>query len=54
MRRALVALLVVPVLLVAGCRGDEARPDQQDDPVDRQFEEVESTLADIESELAGD
>lgn len=43
------ALLLLPVLLLgAGCRGD-ATP-----PVDRQVNDIESTLDAIESELGGD
>ena len=48
MRR--LAWVLVPVLLVgAGCRS-EARPSG----VDQQFSNVESTLDNIESDLAGD
>jgi len=52
--RRFAALLVLPVLLLgAGCRDDDA-PAEQGPPVDQQVSDVESTLNDIESELAGD
>jgi outer membrane murein-binding lipoprotein Lpp len=43
--------LLLPVLLVAGCRG-EAKPSQPG--VDQQVSDVESTLDAIESDMAGD
>lgn len=52
MRRALVASVAVAGALLAGCQG-ESRPDQ-DDPVVRQFDDVESTLFGIESDLDDD
>ncbi len=49
----MVALVVVPVLtLGAGCRADDAAP--SDGSINQQFDDVESTLSDIESDLNGD
>lgn len=53
MRRALVALVVAAGALLAGCRG-EGQPQDQDEPVVRQFDDVESTLFGIESDLDDD
>ena len=66
MRRArIVALVAIPVLLLGGCRaGLGAGRDTGTEPstgsdgsgagVEQQFDDVESTLSSIESELAGD
>jgi hypothetical protein len=58
-RARIIALVAVPVLLFgAGCRGGSgAAPDDGSDSggsVEQQFDDIESTLAGIESEMAGD
>jgi hypothetical protein len=52
-RRAPIALVLAAVALLAGCRG-EGRPQDQDVPVVRQFDDVESTLFGIEADLDDD
>ena len=65
MRRArIIALVAMPVLLLgAGCRGDAGSGEPGGSPggsggsggsVEQQFDDVESTLNSIESEMAGD
>ena len=53
MSRLVAVLVAVAVLALAGCRG-EAPPADQEGSVEQRFRDVESTLADLESELNGD
>jgi hypothetical protein len=52
-RVAFAGLTLVPLLLVAGCRGDSGSSPPQDNngSVNKQFDDVEKTLDNIESEV---
>jgi len=60
-RARILALVAVPVILLgsAGCRSDDSAPrtpggSGDGEQVEQQFDDIESTLDSIESELAGD
>jgi hypothetical protein len=54
-RVAVAGLVLVPLLMVAGCRGDSgSAPPRDNSPggsVNQQFDDVEKTLDNIESEV---
>lgn len=56
-RTRIIALVALPVLLLGtGCRGQDSAPSTpggSGDSVEQEFDDIESMLDEIESELAG-